>query len=82
MDFIYEKEDDILDGRAKFIHKFIECLPNTPEFTENNLSYLVNHDDDDLENFGSIDRRICYICDQSKHDHKEKTNQYDSSENV
>lgn len=48
MDFIYEKEDDIQDGRAKFVHTFVGCLPNTSEFTErafNNLPYLVDHDD-------------------------------------
>ena len=27
MDFIYEKEDDVIDGQAKFVHTFVGCLP-------------------------------------------------------
>ena len=32
MDFIYEKEEDLVDGRFKYIHKFFGCLPAKQEY--------------------------------------------------
>jgi len=34
MDFIYEKVEGMVDGGEKFAHKFVGCLPNTPEYDQ------------------------------------------------
>jgi len=42
MDFIYEKQFDAGTNMPKFQHKFVGCLPNTPEHNRPNvnISYL------------------------------------------
>ena len=62
MDFIYEKQEGEGSNQPLMQHKFVGCLPKTPEFMQvgsQNIGYL---DDIEKGKAALAQQEECYIC--------------------